>query len=167
MAAISPGDNQQNSAHGRLPAYPRGAVRSEEDYAELAATGGALLTAVIAVTAVLVESPLPRDAAIGRTVTATMPLHGFNVHVIATPIDDRHWNVRIEDLDSLDAAGVSVSEATRHVGPLAVSVTRQGPGTFAGTVTLPFAGAWTLLASVRSGAFDEAHSTLTLPETTP
>jgi copper transport protein len=126
-----------------------------------------LLTAVIAVTAVLVESPLPRDAAVERTVSATMPLHGFNVHVIATAIDDRHWSVRIQDLDSLDAAGVSVSEASRHVGPLAVPVTRQGPGTFAGTIALPFAGAWTLLASVRSGPFDEAHTTLTLPETSP
>jgi copper transport protein len=126
-----------------------------------------LLTAVIAVTAVLVESPLPRDAAVQRTAQTVIALAGFNVHVTATAIDDLHWSVRIDDLASLDGADVSASETSRHVGPLAVALTRQGPGRFTGTVTLPFAGAWTLLASVRSGAFDEAHRTLPLPETTP
>ena len=127
----------------------------------------ALLTVVIAVTAVLVESPLPRDAAPQRSVQTVIPLAGFNVHVSATAIDDRHWSVRVNDIASLDAADLSVSEAQHNVGPLTIPVTRQGPGTFTGTIALPFAGAWTVLASVRSGAFDEAHRTLQLPETTP
>jgi copper transport protein len=126
-----------------------------------------LLTAVIAVTAVLVESPLPRDAAVERTVQTVMPLENANVHVIATAIDELQWSVRVDDLAALDEADLSISEPQRRVGPLAIPVTRQGPGTFTGTVTLPFAGAWTLLASVRRGAFDEAHRTLVLPETAP
>jgi hypothetical protein len=48
MAAISPGDSHDDSAPGRLPAPPLDAVRSEEGIAEMAATGGALATAIIA-----------------------------------------------------------------------------------------------------------------------
>lgn len=48
MAAISPDDNHGSSAPGRLPAHRLGSVRSEEDIAELAATGGAVVTAIIA-----------------------------------------------------------------------------------------------------------------------
>lgn len=48
MTAISPDDNPDDNAHGRLSAYPLASVRSEEDIAELAATGGALVTAIIA-----------------------------------------------------------------------------------------------------------------------
>jgi hypothetical protein len=48
MAAISPDDTHDGSAHGQLPAQPLGSVRSEEGIAELAATGGALVSAVIA-----------------------------------------------------------------------------------------------------------------------
>ena len=48
MTAISPDDNRDDNAHGRLSAYPLASVRSEEDIAELAATGGALVTAIIA-----------------------------------------------------------------------------------------------------------------------
>jgi hypothetical protein len=48
MAAISPGDSHDDSAPGRLPARPLDAVRAEESIADLAATGGALVTAIIA-----------------------------------------------------------------------------------------------------------------------
>jgi hypothetical protein len=48
MAAISPDDNPDDSAHSQLPARPLGSVRSEEGVAELAATGGALVSAIIA-----------------------------------------------------------------------------------------------------------------------
>jgi hypothetical protein len=48
MAAISPDDTHDDSAHGSLPARPLASVRSEEGIAELAATGGALVSAIIA-----------------------------------------------------------------------------------------------------------------------
>ena len=48
MEAISPGERHTDSAEDRLPAYPAGSVRSPEDAAELAAAGGALVTAIVA-----------------------------------------------------------------------------------------------------------------------
>jgi hypothetical protein len=48
MEAISPGEGHADSAADRLPAYPAGSARSPEDAAELAAAGGALVTAIVA-----------------------------------------------------------------------------------------------------------------------
>jgi len=48
MAAISPDDNRDDSTHASLPARPLSPPRPEDEIAELAATGGALLTALIA-----------------------------------------------------------------------------------------------------------------------
>jgi hypothetical protein len=48
VEAISPGEGRTDSADDRLPAYPAGSVRSHEDAAELAAAGGALVTAIVA-----------------------------------------------------------------------------------------------------------------------
>jgi hypothetical protein len=48
VEAISPGEDHTDSAGDRLPAYPAGSARSQEDAAELAATGGALVTAMAA-----------------------------------------------------------------------------------------------------------------------
>ncbi len=47
MAALSAGDNDDR-AQGRLTAPPLASARSQEDVAELAAAGGALVTAIIA-----------------------------------------------------------------------------------------------------------------------
>ena len=47
MEAISPGEGHTDSADDRLPAYPAGSARSQEDAAELAAAGGALVTAIV------------------------------------------------------------------------------------------------------------------------
>lgn len=48
MEAISPGKDNSDSAGDRLPAYPVGPDRSHQDAAELAAAGGALVTAITA-----------------------------------------------------------------------------------------------------------------------
>jgi hypothetical protein len=48
VEAISPGTGHADSADDRLPAYPAGSARSEENAAKLAAAGGALVTAIIA-----------------------------------------------------------------------------------------------------------------------
>ena len=48
MEAISPGNDHADSAGDRLPAYRAGPGRSHEDAAELAAAGGALVTAITA-----------------------------------------------------------------------------------------------------------------------
>ena len=126
-----------------------------------------ILTLVVACTAVLVESPLPRDAAPVRSVVTAFSVRDVGVSVTATAIDDRHWKVRFDADGSLDEADVSAEEERRHVGPLTVPMTHPAPGTFIGTATLPFAGEWRLLVSARSGPFDEAHRTLDLPELAP
>jgi hypothetical protein len=48
VEAISPGESHTDSADDRLPAYPAGAARPQEDAAGLAAAGGALVTAIAA-----------------------------------------------------------------------------------------------------------------------
>jgi hypothetical protein len=48
VEAITPGEGHADTAADRLPAYPAGAARSHEDAAELAAAGGALVTAIAA-----------------------------------------------------------------------------------------------------------------------
>ena len=48
MEAISPGKDHADSADDRLPAYPAGSDRLHENAAELAAAGGALVTAIAA-----------------------------------------------------------------------------------------------------------------------
>jgi hypothetical protein len=48
VEAISPGEGHTDSTDDRLPAYPAGSARSQEDAAELAAAGGALVTAIVA-----------------------------------------------------------------------------------------------------------------------
>jgi hypothetical protein len=48
VEAISPSEDHTDSAADRLPAYPAGSARAQEDAAELAATGGALVTAIVA-----------------------------------------------------------------------------------------------------------------------
>ena len=48
MEAISPGTGHTDSSADRLPAYPAGSARSPADTAELAAAGGALVTAIVA-----------------------------------------------------------------------------------------------------------------------
>jgi copper transport protein len=126
-----------------------------------------ILTAIVVCTAVLVESPLPRDAAPLHSAATSFRVRDVDVRVTATAIDDRRWNVRFDADGPLDEAGAAAEEDRRHVGPLAVPLTRSGPGSFYGTLTLPFAGEWHLLASARSGSFDEAHRTLDLPEIAP
>jgi len=48
VEAISPSTDHADSSDDRLPAYPGGSARSQEDAAELAAAGGALVTAIVA-----------------------------------------------------------------------------------------------------------------------
>jgi copper transport protein len=127
-----------------------------------------LLTLVIAVTAVLVETPLPRElAAAGALVEASFTVRDIHVDAVATPIDDRHDRIRVTGSAPLDGADVSVTEQRRHVGPLVVPLTRHGASDFTGTIVLPFAGYWQVRISVRSGPFDEAHRTIALPDASP
>jgi copper transport protein len=127
-----------------------------------------LLTGVIAVTAVLVELPLPREAAaMTASPTTAFSVRDISIHATATAGDGNAWTIHVAASAPIDAADVSVRETKRNVGPLAVPMTRTDAANYTGTVTLPFAGEWSAEISARSGAFDEAHRTLPLPETAP
>jgi copper transport protein len=129
-----------------------------------------LLTAVIAVTAVLVESPLPREAAPLASATATFTVRGIVVHASATMSAARQWEFRVNGTDAkgeprtLDGVDVGIRETYRNIGPLPVPMTRTSDGTFDGTITLPFAGTWSASISARSGDFDENDTTIPLKE---
>ena len=126
-----------------------------------------MLTAVIAVTAVLVESPLPRKGAQRNDATTTFAVRDIAVRVTATLDAPDIWTIRVIGTRPLDGAEVSVRETRRKVGPLDVYMKRTAADSFSGTVALPFRGEWSAYTSVRSGPFDEAHRILSLPETAP
>jgi copper transport protein len=130
-----------------------------------------LLTAVIAVTAVLVESPLPREAAPLASAATTFTVRDLTVHVSATTRGQRRWEFRVNGTGPdaaarvLDGVDVSVRETARNIGPLPVPMSRTADGSYDGKTTLPFDGNWSALASARSGDFDENHDTFQLKET--
>jgi copper transport protein len=132
-----------------------------------------LLTGIIAVTAVLVETPLPREAAAAFTATAAFRVSGITVHVSATESDPRHWALRIDGVDArgaprvLDDASVTLRDAERKSGPLLIPLRRDASGAFAGDAALPWRGTWRALVSVRVGEFEENHCTLSLREVRP
>jgi copper transport protein len=132
-----------------------------------------MLTGVTAVTAVLVETPLPREAATLPPVSASFAVSQVMVHVSATPSDPLHWTLYIDGTDArgdpraLDGAVVTLRDADRKSGPLVVPLTRNSSGAFAGDAALPWPGTWSALVSARVGEFDENHRTLSLKENRP
>jgi copper transport protein len=127
-----------------------------------------LLTAVIAVTAVLVETPLPREAAALLTATSSFAVSNVTVHVSATRLDLGHWTLRIDGTDAhgdsrrLDDAIATLRDADRKSGPLVVPLRRDSAGAFVGDAALPWRGTWSALVSARVGEFEENHRTLSL-----
>jgi hypothetical protein len=132
-----------------------------------------VLTGVTAVTAVLVETPLPREAATLPPVSASFAVSQVTVHVSATPSDPLHWTLYIDGTDArgdpraLDGAVVTLRDADRNSGPLVVPLTRSASGAFTGDAALPWRGSWSALISARVGEFDENHRTLSLKENRP
>ncbi len=130
-----------------------------------------LLTAVIAVTAVLVESPLPREAA-PAPITASFAVRDVTVHASASATGERSWEFHVGGTaggaaHALDGVEVSVRESARNVGPLPVPMSRAPDGSFDGATTLPFAGTWSALIAARVGDFDENYRTIPLKENNP
>jgi copper transport protein len=134
----------------------------------------AVVATVIVVTAILVDLPLPRDeaAAAIRPATAAFRVRGIDVAVSALRRDPRHWALHVDGRTAsgapaaIDEVDASISESQRHTGPIAVPLTRSSDGAYDGTVSLPFAGAWSASVSARSGDFDEGHTTLSLTDGT-
>ncbi len=127
-----------------------------------------VLTGIIAVTAVLVETPLPREAAALISASTSFTVSDVTVHVSAVQTDSLHWALHINGRGArgqrraLDAASVMLRDTERASGPLVVPLTRDASGAFAGEAALPWHGSWRALVSARIGDFDENHRTLPL-----
>jgi copper transport protein len=135
----------------------------------------ALLAAIVGVTAVLVDLPLPREAIAASAsapaavvATTAFRVRDIDVHVAVTVAGRFGLVLHVAGTGpagaarALDGVDVSVTETRRGAGPFAVPMTRTAAGTYDGALTLPFAGAWTAFVSARSGDFDENHTTIPL-----
>jgi copper transport protein len=129
----------------------------------------AVLTGVLAVTAVLVDAPPPRSMAAAANVTAQTSFDAGSLHVTVhtTGAGGLQRSFRITTTRAgapanADGVDATISESRTGTGPLAVVAHPEKTGTYSGTTTLPFPGRWRLFVSVRSGAFDEGHAALRL-----
>jgi copper transport protein len=134
-----------------------------------------IAVAVLAVTAVLVNTPTARET-FTQPASATVafntggPGGRGNVSVTLTPAVLGTNQVRV----SVTSHGgrpyqpkqieVSLDLPARHLGPLAVPVKPTGPGRFiSGAVTVTITGQWQLLITIRSDAFDETTVSVPVP----
>jgi copper transport protein len=130
-----------------------------------------VLAAVLAVTAVLVESPQPRELASAAT-PARIAEASFTAGDVAVTVTTSGSGERARTIDirltragtpaNADAVTATIGEARTGTGPLTIPVRATAPGTYRADTTLPFAGTWHARISVRNGPFDEGHTTLDL-----
>jgi copper transport protein len=133
-----------------------------------------IAVAVLAVTAVLVNTPTGRESfnppdsaavafdtggpggrgSLGATVTPAR-LGANQVRVSITGSAGRPYRPQ-----QVQAA---LSLPARHLGPLSVPLTPDGAGRYLGPVTISIIGQWQLQVTIRSDAFDE--TTVTVPAT--
>ncbi|HVW89565.1 MAG TPA: CopD family protein, partial [Gaiellaceae bacterium] len=123
----------------------------------------AVLVAVVAVTAVLVDEapakdslPQPKSA----TVTATIGPYSGKVVVAPAAVGANRITLRLEDGSGRPAelaeVDVAASLPARGIGPLRLTTRRTAPGTYtASGAAFAIAGSWRLQLTVRKDAFDE------------
>jgi copper transport protein len=162
FAAGSPNGSSNGSSHGSA----RTAVTLSRLRWSVAAEA-VIASAVLAVTAVLVNTPTARES-FKPPVSAAVafdtggPDGRGNVSVTVTPAVLGTNQVRISVTGStgrpyspqqIDAALVLPA---RHLGPLPVALKQDGAGRYAsGAVTVAITGQWQLQITIRSDAFDE------------
>jgi copper transport protein len=133
----------------------------------------AIVTAVLAVTAALVNTPTARETyRPPETVSAAFNTGGpqgtGTVAVLVTPArlgpnqfrvsvtNDKGQPYRPQQVDAVLAL------PERNLGPLPVKLTAQGPGTYlSAPAIVTITGQWQLRITIRSDAFDE--TTVTIP----
>jgi copper transport protein len=134
----------------------------------------AIVIVVLAVTAVLVNSPTAREtyappASASAAFTTGGPQGTGTVSVLVTP--DRLGPNQIR-LSVTNAKGqayrpqqvtAALALPQRNLGPLSVTLTAQGPGTYVSSAPaiVTLTGQWQLQITIRSDAFDE--TTVTIP----
>lgn len=133
----------------------------------------AIVTAVLAVTAALVNTPTGREAyrppATAKAAFNTGGPRGTGtVSVLVTP--DRLGPNQIRVAVTNDHGqpyrpqqiGATLALPERNLGPLPVKLTAQGPGTYLSAAAIvTITGQWQLRITIRSDAFDE--TTVTIP----
>jgi copper transport protein len=128
----------------------------------------AVLTVLLAVTAVLVDAAPPRSIAAASTIAQTSFAAGDLLVRVETSDDGglvRSFRITVTRGSApanADGVQAAVSDTRTGTGPLDVPVHPDGTGRYSGATTLPFPGTWTLFVSVRAGTFDEGHTTLAL-----
>jgi FixH len=134
-----------------------------------------LASAVLAVTAVLVNTPTAREG-FTQPVSATAafntggPGGRGDVNITVTPAVLGPNQVRVSVTGSEgkpyrpQQIQVALELPARHLGPLAVPVKADGPGRYAsGSVTMTITGQWQLQITIRSDAFDETTVVVPVP----
>ncbi len=134
-----------------------------------------LASSVLAVTAVLVNTPTARES-FTPPANATVafntggPGGRGDVSVTVTPAVLGPNQVRVAVTGSEgkpyrpQQVQVALELPARHLGPLAVPVKADGPGRYAsGSVTMTITGQWQLQITIRSDAFDETTVVVPVP----
>ena len=128
-----------------------------------------VLTAVLAVTAMLVTSDPALSRTVSRPVSAMLEVGPDRVHVSAVPDGAHHVRVALE---VTDAAGrpteprevdASLSLPSSRIGPLPIRLETTGHGQRTGQVGVPVSGDWQLAVTVRTSAIDEATGYVEVP----
>lgn len=134
-----------------------------------------IAAAVLAVTAVLVNTPTAREAFTPPASAVVAfdtggPGGRGHVSITVSPAVPGPNQVRISVTGSAGRPYLPkqieafLVLAARHLGPLSVPLGSYGPGRYAsGAVTLPVIGQWQLRITVRSDAFDETTVAVPVP----
>lgn len=121
---------------------------------------------VLGLTSALVATQ-PASAAYHPSVSASLTILGDTVQVSAVPAGDRTMDLHLyvfgRDGRPSDPPALAASVSKGPLGPLAVDLTRAGPGHRLGTVSVPVTGDWTLTVRLRTTAVDENAARVTLP----
>jgi copper transport protein len=126
------------------------------------------LTAVVAVTAVLVEGNPPRHAEAGtETPPVAFSVRDVRVDVRGESLAAGRWRVFVttrshDSVRDADEVTATLGDPAAHVGPLPLAIRHTGQGVYVTDVFPPFPGPWRVTVRVRAGEFDENAADLTL-----
>lgn len=159
------------AGNGRQPRPDRMTVSLARLRWSVTAEAG-IAAVVLAVTAVLVNTPTAREAyKPPASATAAFDTGGpggrGSIQARVTPAQMGPNQIRL----SLTSGGgtpfrpqqiqAALSLPIRHLGPLTARLVPRGPGQYVASVNVPFTGRWQLRITVRSDAFDE--TTVSIP----
>jgi copper transport protein len=127
------------------------------------------LVGVLVVSALLVSSNPARPPVVSSAVSTTVTAGPDTVRVSAVPAGPQRVSLRLQVLDAQGhrveprEVDASFSLSAHDVGPLPVTLTKDGPGLRTGHASLPLSGHWQLAITVRTSAIDEATAYTDVP----